>query len=69
MHGLSLATICTDDPLDDAERMAQRLGETLSGRLMYVGGSSRCSQARALPVAYREALIALDVARELNRTG
>lgn len=73
MHGLSLALLCADEPLDDAERLAQRiaqrLGEALSARVMVVGGSSRCAQARALPVAYREATIALDVARQLGRTG
>lgn len=73
LHGLSLALLCTDEALDDAERMAerlaQRLGAALAGRLVYVGGSSRCAQARALPVAYREAMIALDVARQLGRSG
>ncbi len=73
MHGLSLAILCTDEPLDDAERkaqrVAQRLEEELGGRLVLIGGSSRCAHARGLPVAYREALIALDVARQLGRTG
>ena len=73
MHGLSLAVLATDEPLDDAERLAQRLAQRLNdalpGRLVFVGGSSCCAQARALPVAYREALIALDVARQLRRTG
>ena len=73
MHGLSLAVLATDEPLDDAERLAQRLAqrlnEALPGRLVFVGGSSCCAHARALPVAYREALIALDVARQLRRTG
>jgi len=73
MRGLLLAILCTDEPLDDAERwaqkFAQRLGQALSGRMVFVGGSSRCLVARALPVAHREALIALDVARQLGRTG
>ncbi len=71
--GVSLAIVCSDLPLDDAERLAQRLAqrleEKLAGRLVVIGGSSRCSHARALPLAYREALIALDVARQFHRTG
>jgi sugar diacid utilization regulator/GAF domain-containing protein len=73
MHGMLLAVVCTAEPLEDAERLAhrlaQRLNEALSGRPVFVGGSSRCEHARALPVAYRESLIALDVARQLTRTG
>lgn len=73
MHGLSIAILCSDQPLDDAERMAQkiasRLGEALDGRTVMIGSSSRGLQARNLHVAYREALIALDVARQLERTG
>jgi sugar diacid utilization regulator/putative methionine-R-sulfoxide reductase with GAF domain len=72
-HGLMLAILCTDEPLDDAERLAQRvaqrLNEELAGRLVLVGGSSRCAHAHGLPVAYREAMIALDVARQFKHTG
>jgi sugar diacid utilization regulator/putative methionine-R-sulfoxide reductase with GAF domain len=72
LRGLSLAILATDEPLDDAERLAQRLAQRLNeampSRLVFVGGSSCCAQTRALPVAYREALIALDVARQHKRT-
>lgn len=72
-HGLMLAILCADEPLDDAERLArrvaQRLTEELGGRLVLVGGSSRCAHAHGLPVAYREAMIAMDVARQFKRTG
>lgn len=73
MRGLTLAILCADEPLDDAERWAQKLAQCidreLSERMVFVGGSSKCAVARNLPVAYREALIALDVARQLGRTG
>ncbi|GAC1580595.1 MAG: helix-turn-helix domain-containing protein [Sphingomicrobium sp.] len=71
-HGLSVAIVCPDDGLDEAERFAQRiahrLGEELGGRLVLIGGSSRCVHARGLQTAYREALIAIDVARQLRRS-
>ena len=73
LRGLSVAIVCCDEPLDDAERwadqLAQRLTHELSGRLILVGGSSRCVEARELAVAYRESLIALDVMRQLGRSG
>lgn len=73
MRGLTLAVICGDEPLDDAERSAQKLAvgiaRELGERLAFVGGSSKCAMARGLPTAYREAVIALDVARQLGRTG
>lgn len=73
MHGLSLAILCDDEPLDDVERLAQRMAQRLAAdmndRLVLVGGSSSCLQANALSTAYREAQIALDVARQLHRTG
>lgn len=73
MRGLTLAILCSDEPLDDAERSAQKLarsvGREVAERLVFVGGSSRCPLARNLPTAYREAVIALDVARQLGRTG
>lgn len=73
LRGLSVAIVCLDEPLDDAERwadhLAQRLTHDLSGRLVLVGGSSRCADARGLAVAYRESLIALDVVRQLGRSG
>ncbi|MGS0756756.1 helix-turn-helix domain-containing protein, partial [Roseateles sp. GG27B] len=71
-HGLSLAILCSDDPLDEAERLAQRiahrLDHELGGRLVLIGGSSHCAHARGLQTAYREASIALDVARQLKRS-
>jgi sugar diacid utilization regulator/putative methionine-R-sulfoxide reductase with GAF domain len=73
LRGSLVAVVCSDEPLDDAERwadrLAQRLSTELSGRLVLVGGSSRCAQPSALAVAYREALIALDVVRQLGRSG
>ncbi|EWS66331.1 Purine catabolism regulatory protein [Hydrogenophaga sp. T4] len=73
LRGLTVAIICSDEPLDDAERWADRLARTLmdelAGRLVLVGGSSRCAEARGLTVAYRESLIALDVVRQLGRSG
>jgi len=73
LRGMSVAVVRDDEPLDDAERwadrLAQRLMQALSGRLVLVGGSSRCRDARGLAVAYREAQIALDVARQLGRSG
>lgn len=73
LRGLSVAIICSDEPLDDAERwadrLAQRLTLELSGRLVLVGGSSRCAEPRGLTVAFRESLIALDVVRQLGRSG
>jgi DNA-binding PucR family transcriptional regulator len=65
--------LCSDELLDDAERwadrLAQRLSTDLSGRAVLVGGSSRCTEASGLAVAYREAMIALDVVRQLERSG
>jgi sugar diacid utilization regulator/putative methionine-R-sulfoxide reductase with GAF domain len=73
MHGLSIAVLCGDKALDDIERLAHklalRLSESLDGRTVMIGGSSRCLHARSLHIAHREALIALDVARHLGRTG
>lgn len=73
LRGLSVAIVCGDEPLEDAERwadgLAQRLTHELSGRLVLVGGSSRCAEARGLAMAHRESLIALDVMRQLGRSG
>jgi sugar diacid utilization regulator/putative methionine-R-sulfoxide reductase with GAF domain len=73
LHGLSVAILCTDQPVDDVERLAQkmaeRIGAALDGRLVTIGVSSRCARARGLHIAHREALIALDVARQLGRSG
>jgi len=73
MQGTSIAVLCADQVLDDAERFAQRLvmrlSEALDGRLVVVGGSSRCPAARSLSVAFREAQIALDVSRQVGRCG
>jgi sugar diacid utilization regulator/putative methionine-R-sulfoxide reductase with GAF domain len=73
MHGRSIAVVCADVLLDDAERFAQRLAlrlsDALDGRLVVVGGSSRCQAARSLSVAFREAQIALDVSRQVGRCG
>lgn len=52
LRGSSVAILCLDEPLDDAERwadrLAQRLTHELSGRLVLVGGSSRCAEVRGL---------------------
>ena len=73
LRGSSVAIVCLDEPIDDAERwadrLAQRLTHELSGRVVLIGGSSRCAEARGLEVAYRESLIALDVVRQLGRSG
>ena len=72
LRGLSVAIVCSDEPVDDAERWADRLAQILtlelSGRLVLVGGSSRCAEARGLAVAFRESMIALDVVRQLGRS-
>jgi DNA-binding PucR family transcriptional regulator len=49
--------------------MAARIGAAFDGRLVTIGASSRCAHARGLHIAHREALIALDVARQLGRSG
>ena len=71
MHGLSIAILCADQALDDAERLGQKMavgiGEAFDGRVVTIGASSRCPHARGLHIAHREALIALDVARQLDR--
>jgi sugar diacid utilization regulator/putative methionine-R-sulfoxide reductase with GAF domain len=73
MQGTSIAVLCCDQVLDDAERFAQRLvmrlAEALDGRLVVVGGSSRCTAAGSLNIAFREAQIALDVSRQIGRCG
>jgi sugar diacid utilization regulator/putative methionine-R-sulfoxide reductase with GAF domain len=73
MQGTSIAVLCADRALDDAERFAQRLvtrlSDVLEGRMVVVGGSSRCSSAGDLSVAFREAQIALDVSRQIGRCG
>jgi DNA-binding PucR family transcriptional regulator len=73
LRGLSLAILCTDGALDDIERLAvqlaRRLQDRLIGRMVLIGGSSACSSAHKLHVAFRESQIALDVARQLQRSG
>jgi sugar diacid utilization regulator len=73
LRGLSVAVVRDEEPLDDAERWADRLAQRLamrsSDRFVVVGGSSRCADARGLAIAYREAQISLDVARQLGRSG
>ncbi len=73
MHGLSIAVLCSDQALDDTERLAQkmaaRISQAFDTRQVTIGGSSRCARAHGLHIAHREALIALDVARQLGRTG
>jgi sugar diacid utilization regulator/putative methionine-R-sulfoxide reductase with GAF domain len=73
MHGLSLAILCGDEPIDDVERLAQRMAQRLAAdmddRLVLVGGSSSCLHAHTLSTAFREAQIALDVARQRHQTG
>lgn len=73
VQGTSMAVIASDQATDDVERFCQRLARQLSGgldgRLVVVGASSRCAGARGLSNAFREAQIALDVARQLGRVG
>jgi DNA-binding PucR family transcriptional regulator len=73
MQGTSIAVLCADRALDDAERFAQRLvthlSDVLDGRMVVGGGSSRCLSAGDLSVAFREAQIALDVSRQIGRCG
>jgi sugar diacid utilization regulator len=73
LRGLSMAILLRDEELDSLERfavrLANRLQQRLSGRFIFVGGSGSCPRANRLNVAYREALIALDVARQLQRGG
>ena len=73
VQGTSIAVIGTDQSTDDVERFVQRLarqlGLALDGRTVFVGASSRCAQARSLATAYREAQIALDVARQIGHSG
>jgi sugar diacid utilization regulator/putative methionine-R-sulfoxide reductase with GAF domain len=73
MHGLSLAILCDDEPLDEVERLAQRLAQRLASdmndRPVLIGGSSCCLHAHTLSTAYREAQIALDVARQIHQIG
>ena len=72
LQGISIAVLCSDQALDDAERFAKGLAEAISdglgGRQVVVGGSSRCHVPRALAIAYREAQIALDVSRQMGKT-
>jgi len=73
LRGLSLALLCANGALDDMERLAvqlaRRLQQRLAGRLVLIGGSSACPGAQRLHVAFREARIALDVARQMERSG
>lgn len=73
LQGGTIALLCADRGTEDSERFAhrtaQRLSEELAGRRVLVGASSHCAVPRALGVACREARIALDVCRQLDRTG
>ena len=73
LRGLSVVILCADDALDRMERLAvqlaRRLQEQLTGRMVLIGGSSACPGAHELHIAFREAQIALDVARQLQRSG
>jgi sugar diacid utilization regulator/putative methionine-R-sulfoxide reductase with GAF domain len=73
LRGLSMAILLRDEELDSLERLAVRLAnrlqQRLAGRFVFIGGSGSCPRASRLNVAYREALIALDVARQLQRGG
>lgn len=73
LRGLSLAILCADESLDGIERLAvqlaRRLQERLTGRLVLIGGSSACASAHELHIAFRESQIALDVARQMQRSG
>ena len=67
------ALLAEDLSLDDTERKVQRLtmrlAEALGGRTVVAGASSNCTSARLLAVAHDEAVIALDVARQMGRSG
>lgn len=73
LRGHLIAIVCSDETLEDAERWAEKLArhisQQLEGRLVLVGGSGLCTEARGLAAGYREAQIALDVARQLGRSG
>lgn len=73
LRGMSLSILLCDEAIDDVERLAVRLAhdlqERLTGRLVVIGGSSSCPQVSSLHIAYREAQIALDVAKQLQRGG
>ena len=73
LRGISLSIFLCDEAIDDVERLAVRLAHELqnrlTGRLVFVGGSSSCAQVSNLHIAYREAQIALDVAKQLQRGG
>lgn len=72
LRGLSLVVLCADAALDAIERQAvqlvRRLQESLIGRTVLIGVSSSCASVHAVHVAFREAQIALDVARQLQRS-
>ena len=73
LRGQFMAVLLRDEELDSLERLAVRLAnrlkQRLSGRIVTIGGSGLCLSASRLHVAYREAQIALDVARQLQRGG
>lgn len=73
LRGLSLAVLCSDDSLDNVERfavqLARRLQPVLPKHMVLVGSSSSCASPHRLHVAYREAQIALDVVRQMGRSG
>lgn len=73
LRGLSLVVLCGNAALDTIERqavqLARRLREKLAGRAVQIGVSSTCPSAHELHVAFREAQVALDVARQLRHCG
>jgi sugar diacid utilization regulator len=72
LRGLFIAILCTDGELNNMERLAvqlvHRLQERLTGRMVLIGGSSSCPSVHRLHVAFGESQIALDVARQLQRS-
>lgn len=73
LQGPSIALIVTELALESMERYVdratQRLSKSLEGRRVIAGASSCYRTPKAMFTAYREAEIALDVARQAGRSG
>lgn len=73
LQGGSIALLVSDLTPDDLERYVERVAVGLSKAMddhnVVAGASSRCDAPEHLQTAYREAQIALDVARQMGRSG